>query len=257
MNWKILENQVYLYDGTFDGLLTIVFDCYVAKSIPKEIISEQDYIPNLLDKSILIDTDEVKSKRIWNGIYEKISYTALYDCYHAFLSCQLEKELPIVQYILNGFQVGPNISNMLALDYVLAVTKLRRNVLGEAHRLKGLVRLSEVGNNLWYSSIHPDNHVIEDVGKFLINRFPGQNLILHDKNRNLVFLYHETQHHYYEITDAPVNLKISQFTEQEKQFRTLWKTFFETIAIKERTNPRLQMQYMPKKYWKDLTEFQI
>ena len=38
--------------------------------------------------------------------------------------------------------------------------KLRKNVLHEAHRLKGLVRLQELENILWYASIHPDNNVI-------------------------------------------------------------------------------------------------
>ena len=45
-------------------------------------------------------------------------------------------------------------------------------------------------------------------------------------------------------------------TENEKHFQSLWKTFFTTIAISERTNKRCQMQYMPKKYWQDLIEMQ-
>lgn len=44
-------------------------------------------------------------------------------------------------------------------------------------------------------------------------------------------------------------------SDEEKKYEELWSTFFKTIAIKERTNKRLQMQYMPKKYWKDLVEF--
>ena len=179
----------YLYDGSFDGLLTIVFDCYMQKFIPSSIISEMNYLPNLLDEIQLISTDEVKAKRIWNGIHHSISYTALYDCYYAFLSCQKGKEMAILKYLLHGFHVGSCISNQLSIDYVLEVSKLRKNALHEAHRLKGLTRLSDIGNNLWYAPIHPDNNVIEQVGHFLMHRFPTQNLILHDKNRNLAFLY--------------------------------------------------------------------
>lgn len=252
--FKVLENQVYLYDGSFDGLLTIVFDCYIAKTIPTAIYSKEDYLPNLLDQFCYIETNEEKAKRIWHGIYKNISFTALYDCYHAFLSCQNGKELAIVKYLLHGFIIGKSICNQLALDYVLMVTKLRKNVLGEAHRLKGLVRLAEVGNNLWYASIHPDNNVIEQVGHFLMERFPTQNLILHDKNRNLAFLYNTQNRKNYEIIEVPHHFEVTNFSEEEKQFRQLWRTFFNTIAIKERTNARLQMQFMPKKYWKDLVE---
>lgn len=52
----------------------------------------------------------------------------------------------------------------------------------------------------------------------------------------------------------PKNAFTPTVTESEKEFQGLWKIFFQTIAIKERTNKRLQMQYMPKKYWKDLVE---
>lgn len=119
MNYNILENQVYLYDGTFDGLLTIVFECYLQKTIPNNIVDEIDYIPNLLEQSKFITTDEIKAKRIWNGIYRSISYTALYDCYYAFLSCQKGKEMLILEYLLHGFAVGSCISNQLSIDYVI------------------------------------------------------------------------------------------------------------------------------------------
>ncbi|MCI9178142.1 MAG: DNA metabolism protein [Clostridia bacterium] len=254
LDFKILENVAYLYDGSFNGLLTIVFDCYLKKVIPSTILPKEYYVANLLEKSYFISTNEEKSNRIWHGISANISFTALYDCYHAFLSCQKQKDLAIVNYLLHGFKVGPSICHRLTLDYVLQVTKLRKRVFGEAHRLKGLVRLSEIGNNLWYSSISPDNNVIEQVGHFLIERFPTQNLILHDKNRNLAFLYTSKNRKNYEILEVPADFKVTSFSEEEKQFQKLWKTFFETIAIDERKNTRLQMQFMPKKYWKDLVE---
>lgn len=254
MHFQTLENQVYLYDGSFYGLLTIVFDCYVSKTIPHSIIPQENYLPNLLEKSCYIKTNEEKASRIWHGAYQSISYTALYDCYHAFLSCQTGKEMAILKYLLHGFFMEASICNALTLEYVLQVTKLRKNVFGEAHRLKGLVRLAEVDNNLWYSSIHPDNNVIEQVGHFLMDRFPTQNIILHDKNRNLAFLYHAQKKKQYEIIDVPTNFQVTHFSKEEEQFQKLWKTFFNTIAIKERKNERLQMQFMPKKYWKDLVE---
>lgn len=254
MNWKLLKNEVYLYDGTFNGLLTIAFDCYIHKSIPSKIVPELEYETNLLEQCSYIPTNEQKAKRIWNGLYQNVSYQVLYDCYYAFLSRTPQKEVAILKYILNGFCIGGKISNLLSLDYVVEVMKLRKNVLHEAHRLKGLVRLQELENNLWYASIHPDNNVIENVGQFLIKRFPTQNLILHDKNRNLAFLYKACTNQNYEIVPVPTTVNLPNFSTQEKQFQTLWKTFFQTISIKERTNSRLQMQYMPKKYWQDLVE---
>ena len=57
----------------------------------------------------------------------------------------------------------------------------------------------------------------------------------------------------YQIVDSST-LSIPSISETEKKYQELWTVFFKTIAIKERKNSRLQMQYMPKKYWKDLIE---
>lgn len=256
-NWKSI-NQVFLYDGTFEGLLTIVFDCYISQELPLKIIPETDYLPNILDELFIVPTDYEKSSRVFSGISKNISDETLYNAYYAFLSANCNgichnKEIEILKYLLGGFIIGPKINTMLSIDCVLNVMKLRKNVLGEAHRLKGLVRLQEIGNNLFYSSIHPENNIIENVGKFLIRRFPTQNLILHDKNRGIAFLYNTKD---YTMIDVPDNMIQPSITNNEKYFQSLWKTFFKTIPIKERTNKRLQMQYMPQKYWQDLVEMQ-
>ena len=44
--------------------------------------------------------------------------------------------------------------------------------------------------------------------------------------------------------------------EAEARYRLLWKRFYDTIAIRERENPRCRMTNMPKRYWGTMTEFQ-
>lgn len=44
--------------------------------------------------------------------------------------------------------------------------------------------------------------------------------------------------------------------EAEKRYRRLWRCFYDTIAIRERENPKLRMSHMPKRFWPLLTELQ-
>lgn len=250
LNWKSV-NKVYIYDGSIDGLFTIVFDAYASKTLPTSIYSKNSYLYRFTDNVVNIETDYSKSERIFKGIEKNISSETLYQTYNAFLSCQENKEMNILKYILHGFVVGPKINNMLSLDYVLNVQKLCKNVLRETDKFYGILRFIQIQNNLYYASIHPDNNIIEKLGNHFIARLPSQNFIIHDKNRNIALLYNTKN---YCIIDVPNNFKITDISKEEKLFQDLWKTFFNTIAIKERTNPRLQMQYMPKKYWKDLVE---
>ncbi|HHY78438.1 MAG TPA: DUF4130 domain-containing protein, partial [Clostridiales bacterium] len=44
------------------------------------------------------------------------------------------------------------------------------------------------------------------------------------------------------------------FHEKEMFYQELWKRYFESITIKNRLNPKLQANFMPKRYWKYLVE---
>ena len=248
-NCNVID-KIYIYDGTFEGLLTIVFDSFIKKVIPLGIVSKEDVEPNFLNSFLEFSTNYEKSARIFNGIVKNISYDTLYNCYYAFLSDVKNKEINILKYLLNGFVIGPKIETMLSIDFVFNVHSMRKKMLGEAHKLKGLLRFIEVKNNLFYASIHPSNNVIENLGHHFIRRLPTQNFIIHDKIRNIAFIYNAKE---YQIVDASF-LKIDGISTEEKKYEDLWRAFFNTIAIKERTNSKLQMQFMPKKYWKDLIE---
>ena len=42
----------------------------------------------------------------------------------------------------------------------------------------------------------------------------------------------------------------------EERFQDLWRTYFRSLTIRERLNPRKQRQDMPVRFWPHLTEMQ-
>lgn len=168
--WKPI-NKIYSYDGSFYGLLTIVFDSYINKTIPYNITSDTSQI-NLLYETLYIKTDEIKAKRILDGTVKSISYHALSNAYYAFLSNNTKKEMLIVQYLLLGFLIGNKIEHLLSNEIVLEIEKTHKRVFGELHRLMGLARFIEVDKNIFYCKLHPDNNIIELLGHHFIKRFP-------------------------------------------------------------------------------------
>lgn len=248
-NWKLI-NSSFLYDGTFEGLLTVIFECYVSKTLPQNIFNTNIYYHNFLDKTIYIKTDLEKSSRIFKEIEKNICHEALYNCFNAFLCDEKDKEINILKYICNGFDIGPKINNMLAVSYVYKVINMKKKSSSECHRLKGLTRFIELNNNLYYCKINPDNNIIEPLAHHFINRFPSQNFIMHDENRDTCLLYNG---HTYEIINCKC-FNLPNLSNDEKKYQQLWQLFFNTISIDERANYKCQRQFMPKKYWKNLIE---
>ena len=68
--------NVYLYDKTFDGLLTAVFDAYFRKTFPDALLSEGDTLPLFCDDLHTVVTDEEKAARVWRGLQKKVSSSA-------------------------------------------------------------------------------------------------------------------------------------------------------------------------------------
>lgn len=54
-------------------------------------------------------------------------------------------------------------------------------------------------------------------------------------------------------TDA---LEVPSDTVEERSYARAWKTFYDAIAVKERGNPGLRRQLMPKRFWGDMTEME-
>jgi len=59
------------------------------------------------------------------------------------------------------------------------------------------------------------------------------------------------------LVDSATGLLNGSIMDSEEQlFQDMWKSYFKSMCIKERINPRLHVQLLPKRFWKYLIEKQ-
>jgi hypothetical protein len=68
---------VFVYDKTFEGLLTAVFDAYSRRSFPDLLLAEGEPFPLFYDEAVTICTDDAKVDRVWKGLQKRLSAMAL------------------------------------------------------------------------------------------------------------------------------------------------------------------------------------
>lgn len=250
----------YLYDGSFDGLLTCIYHHYYREAATG-IYPVDCYQPNLLSPSMVVETEPALADRVYRAIVEKISSRALETVYHVYISSAPEKENLILGYIRLGFQMGSRVDLYHSHPAVYPVHRLERKVTGEAHRLLGLLRFSDMGRFL-YAVMAPDHHVLPLLGDHFADRLPGERWIIHDKRRNLAIIHDghnrsscrsPVRSRWY-ITDFSYRLE-EKMPENERQWQRLWQTYFEKVSIESRYNPRLQSRCVPHRYRRYLVEF--
>ncbi|WP_410769969.1 TIGR03915 family putative DNA repair protein [Fontibacillus sp. BL9] len=253
MPW--VNDVAYVYDGSFDGLLSCVFESYERKEELLDITSDADpqYV---LFGNRYVETDSGKAARVYDAIGNKISPAAQELVRLGFLTCDSQKEMLIYRFLRLGFKHGGVVMNMLTENTVHQLNKAVRHLNSESHAFTGFVRFSVYGDAL-VSVIEPKNIVLPVLAPHFCDRYRQESFMIYDKTHGQALIHRpdETQNDKVSIVNVD-ELTLPDVSEQEKAYRSLWKQFYNTVAIRERVNPRAQMSHMPKRYWAQLTEMQ-
>jgi probable DNA metabolism protein len=241
---------ILTYDGSFDGLLTVIYECYYQKLKPYDVQVEGEKEKDFLSQYLFIETENNKADKVYRSIEEKISSTALKNCYYAFLSDEDTKNMAIYRYIRLGFKQGKDVDSLLTTKTVADLHDLARKVTRERHRMLGLTRFSELVGGILYGKIQPKYNIISLIAPHFAKRLGAEKWMIHDAGRNLLVVGNQGK---WLMREYKMEEEI-MLHEREEFFRTLWKEFHQSIAIKDRKNPKLQQQFMPKRYWENLTE---
>lgn len=240
----------YIYDGSFDGLLTAIYEAYYRKEKPSKILCNLSVQENFLVQNVHIETDHEKARKVYNSIRTKISNEALKNIFYVYLSESENAATYIYNYLRLGWKVGKNIDMHLSDDRVLNVHSLRRKVAREVHFMLGLIRFRQLEHNVYYAPFEPQYNIVGLVAPHFADRLADQNWVIHDIKRNIGALYNQKE---WVISD--INLKKDIiYSNDEMLYQKLWKDYFKNIAIKDRINPKLQKSNMPMKYWSYLIE---
>lgn len=243
---------VFLYDGSFEGLLTAIYDAFYSKSKPEEIIRRSFYEPNLISEPIYIKTSTEKYEKVYNAIQNKISYEALSNIFHAYLSDLPRIDTDIYNYIKLGFKLSNKLTLYVHEDIVLKIDKTVKKVTWESVRMLGFVRFKCINSNIYYSSIEPDHNILLLIANHFAERLSNENWIIHDIKREMAIFYNKKE---WILTpfDRDNEKKLNSKCDEEF-YENLWRNYFKSTAIAERKNDKLQKNHMPFRYWKHLTE---
>ncbi|MGI6265204.1 MAG: TIGR03915 family putative DNA repair protein [Acutalibacteraceae bacterium] len=239
-----------LYDGSFDGLMSAVFDAYRRRPRPVAILPESSCQIQFGRRYLAVAADPEKADRVVRGIREKIGEFAYEKVWLASLADIPDVSQTIYVYLQWGFEIGSVIRLRLADDRALALDKAVAIVTRESEHLREFLRFSEMDGGVFYGEISPRHQVLPLLMPHFAERFNDQPFLIQDRTHQLAGVAKDGKWY---ITDSS-SFTMPALAAREEAIRYLWKTFYQKVAIEERINPGLRRQHMPKKYWKHMTE---
>jgi probable DNA metabolism protein len=178
-----------------------------------------------------------------------------------FLSELPDIEMLLFQYIQKALKSNISIETNFGDPGVVEIHQLFKKITRETERVRMFVRFQKTADDIYFASFDPQYNVLPLTIPHFKSRFADQSWIIYDTRRKYGFYYDLKSVSEIRFDDSKINpltgvLDQSVFTEDEKLFQTLWKTYFKEMEIKERHNPTLHKRLLPKRFWKYLTEKQ-
>jgi probable DNA metabolism protein len=240
----------YLYDGSFNGLLTCLYEHYFSQRA-ENIFEVSYYQVSMTNQHRIINPDDVKAKKVSEAIARLISKKALEFVYYVSLSNDRNKGNVILNFIVYGLKEKKDITLFYEHPCVYPVCRIYKQVTVEIHRFLGLLRFSEVGGFL-YAQYKPDHNITEIIVGHFSDRLKNEKFIIFDEGRKTAALYCEGSTVIAELDQINFDTDST-----EDNVRELWKSYFKHISIKERENLKIQYQHVPVRYRQNAIEFNL
>lgn len=251
----------FIFDGSFEGLLTSIFDFYDLKPAAGAVLVwDKYYQPAILDESHIVIADEAKAKRVWDGMKKKLSPEWLQKFYKVHLAEDAQTFNDLFNFARYIFDNPQGAENNFGNPHVIAITKMERSVSRERHRMKAFIRFQKTADGIYYCPIEPDYNVLPLVAKFFKDRYADQPWIIYDVKRKYGLYYdlHRVEEITYDfvsnIDTSKVVLPTEMIDDKEELASMLWKDYFNSTNIPARKNMKLHIRHVPKRYWKYLNE---
>ena len=246
------------YDGTFEGVMTVVFDCFEQKWMPHSITSPMHRQQALFSDVREVLTDDHKSQRVLMGLAKRIDKTGINNLYKVFCSELPERELLLLAYCRVVFQTGFNVTKDYRNPHILRVSQIVKMINREIHRMHAFVRFQKTRDDIYAATIRPDFDVLSLAAHHFKDRYQDQQWLIYDTKRDYGMFYDMDEMRPITLTDptwvARHQISDKLLADDEKKFQQMWKQYFDSTCIAERKNLRLHLKHVPQRYWRWLPE---
>ena len=225
---------IFICKDDFDSILCGVYDAWMSRLGHDNVRLQLQgaYNMELFAKYRDVQVTEEKVDKVIQAVVQKISREAYGWIYRASLSYEPEKADIIYRFLIFGFHIGKQITESLHIPAVHEIFRINRHIQNEAHNILPMLALH------------------------FSDRLRPERFIIYDEIREKAVIYTPNTGWY--ILSGEEGKRLEKLSEKSdrKEYETLWKIFFDSVAIKERENYVCQRGHLALRYRPYMTEFQ-
>jgi hypothetical protein len=265
------DGAAYVYDGSFEGLLSAVFAATAAHDRSADIVCSGELQPRLGQDLIMVDTDLNHAARIRRTLlrtYGRYAYGTVYRAalldgpdvpiiVHRFILMALARCNPCRSCANKATCTHPcslprssTILDDLGNPVVCQLMKMARATVNEWDRMRQFIRFEHCEGDVWFGRCNPRASVVPLLMHHFTERFNDQKFVIYDEVHHLSGVW-DGKHASLVMADG---VEPPAKSSDEAAMQTAWRTYWNHVWLQARYHPELQCQHMPKRLWRNLTE---
>ena len=247
---------VFLCEDSVCGILTGVYAAWDSKKghANVKLALKEGYQPELFMEYQGVEPDMEKADKVFRTLEQKMYREDFEALYRAVLSADEQKADSIYKMIVLALHNRRKLIHNLEHLVISHIFRNARKTANEAAHYREFLRFRELENGSLFSVLAPQAQILPLIGEHFADRFPMENFMIYDRTHHAMLLHPAGQSWliYDGIEDFSEEALL--LSEKEKEMSRGWRIFFDTVAIKERKNQKLQQQLMPGKFRRYVTE---
>lgn len=237
-----------IYDGSFPGFLTAVFEAFARKTEELDFVAEQNRVPTFYHEH-MVSYDREKAGRVYRAITEKLCVSCYDRVFHAWLSHQEGIERDILLFLKMSLKRGKDLWTMLSDPVIARVNAAARAVEREAELYLGILRFHRAGG-VYVADIESKREILPVLAPHFSERFTDQPFLIRDRNFHQAFFCANGKTGYLPMEEF---IELEEISDKD-EYEAMWKAYYRSAAITERKNRKVMLSHMPKYTWKYLVE---
>lgn len=204
---------------------------------------------------IPLEADSEKAEKVLRTIRQKCSDEVYEQLFRVACADAADKADVIYRYVQLALRMGKQVAMHFTDRTVVRVMELSRAVGNAEHHYLGFLRFIEIPGGILLARYAPKPRLTELIMPHFVNRFPEERFLIWDTQRNVAGIHVPGQDYIMlTLTEAQVHT-LRAYTEDNIQMEQMWKSFVESISIKERENKKLQQNNIPLHFRTYMPEF--
>lgn len=251
--------NVYLCEDNAEGIFSAIYRAYEDRRGHRnnEIqINRDGFNRQLFCEYIPVETDFERATKVARTIQREVSAQAYEFLHKVSVSYREDRADAMYRFVIEGLHVGCDVLRHLTAPHMQVLCDVERNINNEICHWNEFLRFQELENGTLFGRINPKSAILPYMADHFTDRFSGESWVIADTVHRTVLIHKREQPTLYaSMEEVDMDELQLTYSEDEETMQELWKMFVETIAIKERINPKLQRQLLPLRFRKYMKEF--